>query len=203
MIRRPPRSTLFPYTTLFRSQIFLVIELHLGAGILPEEDLVPGLDVQRDLLALVGDLAVAHGDDLALLGLFLRRVGNDDPALFDFLLLEPRHQKAIVQRTNLHRPGPSFGFRNSTSPVIMARGAPERLPIDSDEHDGLIPCGSVHPDGRYHGFRARCLPHAARHYGLMPKAARIDTLPHAAGRLPITPARRCLPVAFFEAILSE
>src|SRR5260221_2726977 len=24
MIRRPPRSTLFPYTTLFRSQIFLI-----------------------------------------------------------------------------------------------------------------------------------------------------------------------------------
>src|SRR3989449_9437646 len=101
---------------LAHDQIFLVIELHLGAGILPEEDLVPGLDVQRDLLALVGDLAVAHGDDLALLGLFLRRVGNDDPALFDFLLLEPRHQKAIVQRTNLHRSGPSFGFRNSTRP---------------------------------------------------------------------------------------
>src|SRR5439155_12715758 len=73
-------------------------------------DLVPGLDVQRDLLALVGDLAVAHGDDLALLGLFLRRVGNDDPALFDFLLLEPLHQQAIVQRTNLHRPAPSFDF---------------------------------------------------------------------------------------------
>src|SRR5207253_7928772 len=81
------------------------------------EDLVPGLDVQRDLLALVSDLAVAHGDDLALLGLFLRRVGNDDPALFDFFLLEPLHQKAIVQRTNLHRPAPSFGFRNSTSPL--------------------------------------------------------------------------------------
>src|SRR5438094_7511610 len=52
-----------------------------------------------------------------ILGLFLRRVGNDDPALFDFLLLEPLHQKAIVQRTNLHRPAPSFGFRNSTSPL--------------------------------------------------------------------------------------
>ena len=24
MIRRPPRSTLFPYTTLFRSQVFLI-----------------------------------------------------------------------------------------------------------------------------------------------------------------------------------
>src|SRR5256885_12316708 len=29
MIRRPPRSTLFPYTTLFRS------DLHFGAAVLP------------------------------------------------------------------------------------------------------------------------------------------------------------------------
>src|SRR2546430_2927870 len=27
MIRRPPRSTLFPYTTLFRSQCFLVLKI--------------------------------------------------------------------------------------------------------------------------------------------------------------------------------
>src|SRR5438445_38181 len=150
---------------------------------------------------------------LVLLGLFLRRVGNDDPALFDFLLLEPLHQQAIVQRTNLHRPAPSFDFGIRRAPFIMALDAPKRLPIDSDEHDGLIPCGSVHPDGRCHGFRARCLPHAARHYGLMPRRpihpgrrshrsrARIDTLPYAAGRLPLTPPRRCLAVAFFEAIL--
>src|SRR3712207_8280679 len=33
MIRRPPRSTLFPYTTLFRSvpQLGAVLELHHGA----------------------------------------------------------------------------------------------------------------------------------------------------------------------------
>src|SRR5256886_9961343 len=28
MIRRPPRSTLFPYTTLFRSTYFIVAHLH-------------------------------------------------------------------------------------------------------------------------------------------------------------------------------
>src|SRR5258707_10904363 len=34
MIRRPPRSTLFPYTTLFRSQTFLVgLAASVGAGI--------------------------------------------------------------------------------------------------------------------------------------------------------------------------
>src|SRR3712207_7030556 len=36
MIRRPPRSTLFPYTTLFRSQISLLIAEH-------EEVLLPKL----------------------------------------------------------------------------------------------------------------------------------------------------------------
>src|SRR5256885_7643433 len=29
MIRRPPRSTLFPYTTLFRSQVVDVVEKHV------------------------------------------------------------------------------------------------------------------------------------------------------------------------------
>src|SRR3712207_8114414 len=30
MIRRPPRSTLFPYTTLFRSQQRPVLQVHIG-----------------------------------------------------------------------------------------------------------------------------------------------------------------------------
>src|SRR3712207_8192858 len=32
MIRRPPRSTLFPYTTLFRSDRRGAVERHLGVG---------------------------------------------------------------------------------------------------------------------------------------------------------------------------
>src|SRR2546429_2981660 len=33
MIRRPPRSTLFPYTTLFRSYTICGYDTHAGAGI--------------------------------------------------------------------------------------------------------------------------------------------------------------------------
>src|SRR5258707_1792600 len=33
MIRRPPRSTLFPYTTLFRSQPAAVLRRHLGSDV--------------------------------------------------------------------------------------------------------------------------------------------------------------------------
>src|SRR5258707_2865351 len=31
MIRRPPRSTLFPYTTLFRSHLYLALHIHHAA----------------------------------------------------------------------------------------------------------------------------------------------------------------------------
>src|SRR2546422_6174525 len=36
MIRRPPRSTLFPYTTLFRSPLVVEIDPHPGAAGDPE-----------------------------------------------------------------------------------------------------------------------------------------------------------------------
>src|SRR3712207_8816906 len=42
MIRRPPRSTLFPYTTLFRSYATET----LGAAVAPKRDIVPPLDRQ-------------------------------------------------------------------------------------------------------------------------------------------------------------
>src|SRR3712207_7319030 len=49
MIRRPPRSTLFPYTTLFRSVVGLgsdqgsvdAVAEGLGAGVPPDHDVVP------------------------------------------------------------------------------------------------------------------------------------------------------------------
>src|SRR3712207_7055629 len=54
MIRRPPRSTLFPYTTLFRSGAEVgVLRLHHEAGQLGQHHL-PGLHVERDHAALVG-----------------------------------------------------------------------------------------------------------------------------------------------------
>src|SRR3712207_7966854 len=35
MIRRPPRSTLFPYTTLFRSQVLVVLDISVVNAALP------------------------------------------------------------------------------------------------------------------------------------------------------------------------
>src|SRR3712207_7347113 len=53
MIRRPPRSTLFPYTTLFRSELLLGALLATGAV-----PLVRGA-VARAVLALLGLVLVA------------------------------------------------------------------------------------------------------------------------------------------------
>src|SRR3712207_8932245 len=59
MIRRPPRSTLFPYTTLFRS----VHELHSGAG-----QLRGGQRVGRRQRAVVDLLRQLAGGGLGVLG---------------------------------------------------------------------------------------------------------------------------------------
>src|SRR2546430_17442937 len=94
MIRRPPRSTLFPYTTLFRSAAVLVDRHRLLAaaldvaldellGVLFEDvvDLVEKLvDVFLDLLALLGELRASGGAVAPVCGL-------GGPGLFLLLLL--------------------------------------------------------------------------------------------------------------------
>ena len=63
---------------------------------------VAGLDVERDALAVVLDLAGAGRDDLALLGLFLGRVGDDDAADLLFAFLDALDNDAVVQRSYVH-----------------------------------------------------------------------------------------------------
>src|SRR2546422_3310566 len=51
MIRRPPRSTLFPYTTLFRSRLgvtILLVEHHMSL-VMSISDLVVALDFGRKI----------------------------------------------------------------------------------------------------------------------------------------------------------
>src|SRR3712207_7633548 len=57
MIRRPPRSTLFPYTTLFRSVLRLVPEVHKLLGGRLEEDGAVALPLQEARKTRGGDVA--------------------------------------------------------------------------------------------------------------------------------------------------
>src|SRR3989454_8612625 len=57
MIRRPPRSTLFPYTTLFRS-VDLTRRLDRVAQLYPSPGIETQIDDLRELAAEVGDDAI-------------------------------------------------------------------------------------------------------------------------------------------------
>src|SRR3712207_9547384 len=71
MIRRPPRSTLFPYTTLFRS---VVVDLLLVEGRRPALDL---LDVPEVVEVLVFDAV----DDLVAVGVLVEPVDRKSTRL--------------------------------------------------------------------------------------------------------------------------
>src|SRR5205809_3631994 len=87
---------------LAEDEVLLAVDLDVRAGVLAEEDLVTGLDVEGNLGSVLEDLAVADGDDLALLGLLLGGVGDDDPALDRFLLFDALDDQAVVKWTNFH-----------------------------------------------------------------------------------------------------
>src|SRR3712207_8320286 len=60
MIRRPPRSTLFPYTTLFRSQALAlehVLEVHVAADV----ELHRAVELHAPVLEELGQHAVGDG----------------------------------------------------------------------------------------------------------------------------------------------
>src|SRR2546425_3052782 len=89
MIRRPPRSTLFPYTTLFRS-----LERSKGD---------PDIDPQRELLGYVAAARVALGDKEEALRL-----------LEQYLVANPKHRDGF--RKNVHwwwrNPSRCLGLRS-------------------------------------------------------------------------------------------
>src|SRR2546428_3944863 len=100
------------HVLLPHGEVLLAVQLDLAPGVLAEQDPVPRLDVERDLLARLGHLAGADRDDLALLGLFLGGVGDDNAPVLLVPLREPLDEQAVMERTQpglrsvSHRRGP-------------------------------------------------------------------------------------------------
>ena len=79
MIRRPPRSTLFPYTTLFRSQVDVRIDAYsysefgdvdgyltqIGSDALPPDDIYPFYRFPAEI-RLEAQTLESNGQDLSL-----------------------------------------------------------------------------------------------------------------------------------------
>src|SRR2546422_9057056 len=134
MIRRPPRSTLFPYTTLFRSQgpVHGLLALRVG-GIPQGRDGVrlraQPLEVVHEAVPRVLRVLVVHAHVDRLLGAYLLAVAAKHAAeLVDLvdqritvaLLVFARHELDAVRRADLGAQaardalGPSLRDRKST-----------------------------------------------------------------------------------------
>src|SRR2546430_4851505 len=72
MIRRPPRSTLFPYTTLFRSRYWIGVRHRFGAAAL--EDALERVGASPWCERLVRTLSAGQRRRVALAGLALSMV---------------------------------------------------------------------------------------------------------------------------------
>src|SRR6185437_7862771 len=83
-------------------QKFLTIELDLGARPLAEQHAVTHLEVDRDQFAGFVTAARTNGDDLALRGLFLGTVWNEDAACGFVFGIDAFDHDAVVERTELH-----------------------------------------------------------------------------------------------------
>src|SRR3712207_9480644 len=62
MIRRPPRSTLFPYTTLFLSLLFLDVQIGRDSVANQIDFVRPFLELPHVHLALDPEFAIAEGE---------------------------------------------------------------------------------------------------------------------------------------------
>src|SRR6185312_1864376 len=83
-------------------QDFVAIDLHGLAGVLAEQNLVADFQIHRDQLAVFGLLARADGQDLALIGLLGRAVGDHDTRGGGALVVQTLDDHAIMQRTQCH-----------------------------------------------------------------------------------------------------
>src|SRR6266536_6411518 len=134
MIRRPPRSTLFPYTTLFRS-----VANHGGVDLVPGPvpvlDLVLGAEFPSQPDGAV-QRNPAHdlGVDEVLLG------AADFPDAL--VLLGPAARGGVGDRHEKCPGGPIEGADLTTQPVDGC----QQLAIDVDL--ALGPCGVTYPYGR-------------------------------------------------------
>src|SRR6266567_2544074 len=83
---------------LAHDQVRLVVDLDFGAAVFRNENFVSFLDGEIDFLSVVVDFTGAKSDDFAFLRFFLCGIGDDDPALFYFLLFNRLHQHPISER---------------------------------------------------------------------------------------------------------
>src|SRR3712207_973063 len=98
MIRRPPRSTLFPYTTLFRSVACVLLSEPTGG---PPQRTVRTFGTMTDELLALADWLAAEGIThvaMEATGSYWKPIWNLLESSFDLLLANAQHIKAVPGR---------------------------------------------------------------------------------------------------------
>src|SRR2546426_1849246 len=129
MIRRPPRSTLFPYTTLFRSHAG---DGHVHVNALPDisrpgwRDAIAGLfaDAADLLVRLGGTPSGEHGDGRLRAGLVERFYGAEVVALF-------RDLQRTYDPLDIFNPGVILPATD-WAPLVDLKVGPDAAPIPDD-----------------------------------------------------------------------
>src|SRR6478672_5462034 len=99
-------------------QVLLAGVLDLGAAVLAVDDLVTHRDVDRDAVAVVVDAAGADREDLALLGLLLRGVRDDQAGGGGLLGVERADDDAVLEGLDVDR---HFGSTSTFSGTCFFR----------------------------------------------------------------------------------
>src|SRR5512138_3111963 len=86
---------------LAHDEELFAVDLHFGAAVLAEKDVVAHLHVEGTHFTVLEDLALTHSDDLALDRLLSRRIGDHDATGGSPLLFKALDDHSIVQRANL------------------------------------------------------------------------------------------------------
>src|SRR3954469_13573963 len=84
-------------------ELLLARVLDLGAAVLAVDDLVADVDVERDAVAVVVDAARADRQDLALLGLLLGGVRDDQAGSRGLLGVEGLDDDPVLERLDVDR----------------------------------------------------------------------------------------------------
>src|SRR5258708_20455637 len=174
MIRRPPRSTLFPYTTLFRSAGWLWHRVHgrdegdvfhrtMNRGISRDEtfgkDLTEDGEIERELLRLVTRAAAdMRGDGLTARTVAVRLRDWDfttrgaqrtlpEPVVSDSVILRVAHELLAKLRSVRRVPARLVGVRLSgLKPVVAVdQIALDTTGVETERDRGLTRCLDLFP----------------------------------------------------------
>src|SRR3712207_2529903 len=135
MIRRPPRSTLFPYTTLFRSVCNTHLSFVPGWGALQLSKLVRSLTGTREPLVLMGDLNMQAGQAVRVSG--LQPLAPATTPTFPVVRhREARRGEGVAlgrgdDRPPVHAVPPRRGYRELADAAPVRGGGAPRLPGDA------------------------------------------------------------------------